>query len=71
MFIAAFIVFNFLITVYIVFALAILYHLKKYRWEGDLNTETATIFIIGSLFFIILAFYFFISFPWSAVQFLS
>jgi len=60
-----FIIFNFLITIYVVFSLAILYHLRKYRWPGDLNTLSAVIFIIGSLFFIGLAFFFFISFPWN------
>jgi len=60
---AALIIFNFLITIYIVFGLAILYHLKKYRWPGDLNIESALLFIAGSLFFIILSISFFTSLP--------
>lgn len=67
MFLAALIIFNFLITVYVVFALAILYHLKKYRWPGDLNIKSAMIFIVGSLFFIGLAFFFFITLPWQLI----
>ncbi|OGZ32974.1 MAG: hypothetical protein A2174_03625 [Candidatus Portnoybacteria bacterium RBG_13_41_18] len=67
MFIAALIIFNFLITIYVVFALAILFHLKKYRWEDDLNIQSAFVFIAGSLFFIILAVYSFITIPWDLI----
>jgi len=64
---AALIIFNFLITIYIVFGLAILYHLKKYRWRSDLNMLSGFIFVAGSLFFIALAFLFFMSVPWTLV----
>lgn len=67
MFIASLIIFNFLMMIYIAFALAILFHLRKYRWHNDLNSTSATIFIIGSLFFIGLAFFFFISIPWGTI----
>ena len=61
--ITALIAFNFLLTVYAVFGLAVLYHLKKYRWAGDLNILSSFIFIFGSLFFISLAVSSFISLP--------
>lgn len=68
LFTIALIVFNLLITVYLVFGLAIIYHLKKYRWPNDLNIKTAIVFIIGSLFFVSLAVFFFISVPWQSIQ---
>ncbi|OGZ33584.1 MAG: hypothetical protein A2Y98_01465 [Candidatus Portnoybacteria bacterium RBG_19FT_COMBO_36_7] len=67
MFIASLIIFNFLIMIYIAFALAILFHLRKYRWPSDLNSASTTIFIIGSLLFIGLAFFFFVSIPWGTI----
>jgi len=64
MFTAAIIIFNLLITIYVVFSLAILYHLKKYRWGKDLNSVSAAVFIAGSVFLIALSAFFFISLPW-------
>ncbi|MBI4709314.1 MAG: hypothetical protein HY764_03885 [Candidatus Portnoybacteria bacterium] len=64
MFLTALILFNFLITVFVVFSLAILFHFRKYRWPGDLNTLSAAIYIVGAIFFVSLAFYFFIACPW-------
>ncbi len=68
MILAAIIIFNFLITIYIVFGLAILYHLKKYRWENDLNLQSAFIFVVGSLFFIGLTVFAFITLPWNLIS---
>jgi hypothetical protein len=66
MFTTALIIFNFLMTVYVVFALAILFHLRKYRWPGDLSGLSAVIFIIGSIFLLLLAIVAFLSFPWQS-----
>jgi len=63
MFLFGLIVFIFLISIYLAFALAILYHLKKYRWPGDLNLKAGVIFVIGSLFLIFLATFFLFSLP--------
>ncbi len=63
----AIVIFNFLITIYIVFGLAILYHLKKYRWPGDLNMVSGFIFVAGSFFFVIMAISFFASVPWQSI----
>jgi hypothetical protein len=67
MFTTASIIFNFFITVYIVSGLAILYHFRKYRWPGDLTVISTIFFVIGSLFFLGLSIYFFISFPWQLI----
>jgi hypothetical protein len=67
MFITALVIFNFLMMIYVAFSLAILFHFRKYHWPGDLNSLTSVVFIIGSLFFIGAAFFFFISLPWEAV----
>lgn len=67
MFIAALVIFNLALAIYAVFALAILYHLKKYRWPGDLNMLSAAVFIAGSLFFAGLAVFFFIALPWQLI----
>lgn len=68
MYSTALIIFNLLITVYVVFALAILYHLKKYRWPGDLNGLSAVVFVAGSIFLVGLAAFFFINFPWALIS---
>ena len=68
MFTAAIIIFNFLMTVYVVFVLAVLFHLRKYRWPGDLSNISAVIFIIGSLFLLLMSVISFLSFPWQSVQ---
>jgi len=65
-FITALIIFNFLMTVYVVFGLAILFHLRKYRWPGDLSNLSAVIFIVGSIFLLLLSVVSFLSFPWQS-----
>ncbi|PIY74458.1 MAG: hypothetical protein COY85_03115, partial [Candidatus Portnoybacteria bacterium CG_4_10_14_0_8_um_filter_40_50] len=59
-------IFNFLMTVYVVFGLAILFHLRKYRWPGDLSSLSAVIFIVGSVFLLLLTIVSFLSFPWQS-----
>ncbi|PIW75978.1 MAG: hypothetical protein CO001_03785 [Candidatus Portnoybacteria bacterium CG_4_8_14_3_um_filter_40_10] len=66
MFTTALIIFNFLMTVYVVFGLAILFHLRKYRWPGDLSSLSAIIFIVGSVFLLLLTIVSFLSFPWQS-----
>ncbi|OIO48544.1 MAG: hypothetical protein AUJ32_00360 [Parcubacteria group bacterium CG1_02_40_82] len=66
MFTTALIIFNFLMTVYVVFGLAILFHLRKYRWPGDLSSLSAVIFIVGSVFLLLLTIVSFLSFPWQS-----
>jgi len=65
-FTTALIIFNFLMTVYVVFGLAILFHLRKYRWPGDLSSLSAIIFIVGSVFLLLLTIVSFLSFPWQS-----
>jgi len=65
-FTTALIIFNFLMTVYVVFGLAILFHLRKYRWPGDLSSLSAVIFIVGSVFLLLLTIVSFLSFPWQS-----
>lgn len=67
MFVAALIIFNFLIMIYVALGLAVIFHLRKYRWPGDLNPLTTAIFVAGSLIFIGLSFFFFISVPWETI----
>jgi hypothetical protein len=53
-------------TIYVVFGLAILFHLRKYRWPGDLSRLSAVIFIVGSIFLLFLSIVSFLSFPWQS-----